>query len=130
PAEFRPRGRQFDSCTHIPGIGLGGCSRDRRRCPSGSSRHNRRRGHDLHRGSRRESTALRSERDLGLIRKLMTKNIRKIVLAYSGGLDTSVMLRWLKEHYQCEVVCYCADVGQGAELSGLEEKAYATGASK
>src|SRR5690349_6153641 len=60
----------------------------------------------------------------------MTRNIRKIVLAYSGGLDTSVMLRWLKEHYQCEVVCYCADVGQGAELSGLEEKAYATGASK
>ena len=58
------------------------------------------------------------------------KNIRKIVLAYSGGLDTSVMLRWLKEHYECEVVCYCADVGQGEELSGLEEKAHATGASK
>ena len=58
------------------------------------------------------------------------RQIRKIVLAYSGGLDTSVMLRWLKEHYQCEVVCYCADVGQGAELSGLEEKAFATGASK
>ena len=56
--------------------------------------------------------------------------IRKIVLAYSGGLDTSVMLRWLKEHYNCEVVCYCADVGQGAELSGLHEKAQATGASK
>src|SRR5689334_24800278 len=56
--------------------------------------------------------------------------IKKIVLAYSGGLDTSVMLRWLKEHYNCEVVCYCADVGQGAELSGLEEKAHATGASK
>src|SRR5215208_7721980 len=60
----------------------------------------------------------------------MIKNIRKIVLAYSGGLDTSVMLRWLKEHYQCEVVCYCADVGQGEELSGLEEKALATGAAK
>src|SRR5688572_1322462 len=58
------------------------------------------------------------------------KSPQKIVLAYSGGLDTSVMLRWLKEHYQCEIVCYCADVGQGAELSGLEEKAYATGASK
>lgn len=56
--------------------------------------------------------------------------IKKIVLAYSGGLDTSVMLRWLKEHYGCEVVCYCADVGQGAELSGLKEKAIATGASK
>src|SRR5215468_5242044 len=60
----------------------------------------------------------------------MTNKINKIVLAYSGGLDTSVMLRWLKEHYHCEVVCYCADVGQGAELSGLEEKALATGASK
>jgi len=56
--------------------------------------------------------------------------IKKIVLAYSGGLDTSVMLRWLKEKYQCEVVCYCADVGQGAEMDGLEEKAKATGASK
>ena len=58
------------------------------------------------------------------------KKIKKIVLAYSGGLDTSVMLRWLKERYGCEVVCYCADVGQGEELSGLEEKALATGASK
>ena len=60
----------------------------------------------------------------------MPEKIKKIVLAYSGGLDTSVMLRWLKEHYECEVVCYCADVGQGEELSGLEEKALATGASK
>ncbi len=60
----------------------------------------------------------------------MTEKINKIVLAYSGGLDTSVMLRWLKERYACEVVCYCADVGQGEELSGLEEKALATGASK
>jgi argininosuccinate synthase len=58
------------------------------------------------------------------------ENIRKIVLAYSGGLDTSVMLRWLKEHYGCEVVCYCADVGQGEELTGLEAKARETGASK
>ncbi|HKP36259.1 MAG TPA: argininosuccinate synthase [Pyrinomonadaceae bacterium] len=56
--------------------------------------------------------------------------LNKIVLAYSGGLDTSVMLRWLKDKYQCEVVCYCADVGQGAEMDGLEEKAKATGASK
>ena len=56
--------------------------------------------------------------------------INKIVLAYSGGLDTSVMLRWLKERYACEVVCYCADVGQGDELSGLEEKALKTGGSK
>jgi argininosuccinate synthase len=58
------------------------------------------------------------------------KKINKIVLAYSGGLDTSVMLRWLKEQYGCEVVCYCADVGQGDELTGLEAKALATGASK
>src|SRR5881296_2810865 len=58
------------------------------------------------------------------------ERINKIVLAYSGGLDTSVMLRWLKERYQCEVVCYCADVGQGEELTGLEAKALETGASK
>ena len=56
----------------------------------------------------------------------MTKKINKVVLAYSGGLDTSAMLLWLKETYGCEVVCYCADVGQGEELSGLEEKALAT----
>lgn len=56
--------------------------------------------------------------------------IKKIVLAYSGGLDTSAMLLWLKEKYGCEVVCYTADVGQGDELDGLEEKALKTGASK
>jgi argininosuccinate synthase len=60
----------------------------------------------------------------------MGKKINKVVLAYSGGLDTSAMLLWLKETYDCEVVCYCADVGQGEELSGLEEKALTTGASK
>jgi len=58
------------------------------------------------------------------------ERINRIVLAYSGGLDTSVMLRWLKERYNCEVVCYCADVGQGEEMDGLEAKALATGASK
>jgi argininosuccinate synthase len=58
------------------------------------------------------------------------KKIKKIVLAYSGGLDTSVMLRWIKEKYGCEVVCYCADVGQGEELQGLDAKARETGASK
>ncbi|HEY0428021.1 MAG TPA: argininosuccinate synthase [Pyrinomonadaceae bacterium] len=58
------------------------------------------------------------------------KQIKKIVLAYSGGLDTSAMLLWLKETYDCEVVCYTADVGQGEELEGLEEKALKTGASK
>ncbi|CAN5374534.1 argininosuccinate synthase [soil metagenome] len=60
----------------------------------------------------------------------MSKKINKVVLAYSGGLDTSAMLLWIKEKYDCEVVCYCADVGQGEELSGLDEKAKATGASK
>ena len=60
----------------------------------------------------------------------MKKNINKIVLAYSGGLDTSAMLLWLKETYDCEVICYTADVGQGEELDGLEEKALKTGASK
>src|SRR2546423_1645275 len=61
----------------------------------------------------------------------MTKEkIDKVVLAYSGGLDTSVILRWLKETYACEVVCFAADVGQAEELGGLEEKAMATGASK
>jgi len=58
------------------------------------------------------------------------KKINKIVLAYSGGLDTSVMLRWIRERYGCEVVCYCADVGQGEELNGLDAKARETGASK
>jgi argininosuccinate synthase len=58
------------------------------------------------------------------------QKINKIILAYSGGLDTSAMLLWLKEIYDCEVVCYTADVGQGEELDGLEEKALKTGASK
>jgi argininosuccinate synthase len=60
----------------------------------------------------------------------MEKKINKIVLAYSGGLDTSAMLLWLKETYNAEVVCFCADVGQGDELGGLKEKALQTGASK
>src|SRR5687768_17708817 len=60
----------------------------------------------------------------------MPKNIKKVVLAYSGGLDTSAMLLWLKETYGCEVVCYCAVVGEGDEMRVLEEKALATGASK
>ncbi|MGJ8632505.1 MAG: argininosuccinate synthase [Luteolibacter sp.] len=54
----------------------------------------------------------------------------KIVVAYSGGLDTSVLLLWLKEKYNAEVIAYCADVGQGEELDGLEAKALSTGASK
>jgi argininosuccinate synthase len=54
----------------------------------------------------------------------------KIVLAYSGGLDTSVILRWLKENHKAEIVAFCADIGQEEELAGLEEKALKTGASK
>jgi argininosuccinate synthase len=54
----------------------------------------------------------------------------KIVLAYSGGLDTSVILRWLKENYQAEIITFCADIGQEEELAGLEKKALAAGASK
>ncbi len=54
--------------------------------------------------------------------------IKRVCLAYSGGLDTSVILRWLIEEYGCEVVAYCADVGQEEELSGLPEKAKASGA--
>ncbi|MGO9264408.1 MAG: argininosuccinate synthase [Candidatus Binataceae bacterium] len=61
---------------------------------------------------------------------MVTANIKKIVLAYSGGLDTSVILRWIKDYYGCEVVTYCADVGQADETEGLEAKALATGASK
>ncbi|HEU4391525.1 MAG TPA: argininosuccinate synthase, partial [Blastocatellia bacterium] len=58
------------------------------------------------------------------------EKIDKVVLAYSGGLDTSVILKWLKQNYGCEVICFAADVGQAEELSGLDEKARATGASK
>ena len=54
----------------------------------------------------------------------------KIVLAYSGGLDTSVILRWLKENYKAEIIAFCADIGQEEELAGLEDKALKTGASK
>jgi argininosuccinate synthase len=54
----------------------------------------------------------------------------KIVLAYSGGLDTSIILRWLKENYQAEIIAFCADIGQEEELEGLEAKALKTGASK
>ncbi|HHW25007.1 MAG TPA: argininosuccinate synthase [Bacillota bacterium] len=61
----------------------------------------------------------------------MEKEIKKVVLAYSGGLDTSVIIPWLKENYPgCEVIAVSANVGQGDELEGLEEKALKTGASK
>ncbi len=55
---------------------------------------------------------------------------KKVVLAYSGGLDTSVILKWLQDEFDYEVICYAADVGQAEELNGLEEKAKKTGASK
>jgi argininosuccinate synthase len=58
------------------------------------------------------------------------KQIKKVVLAYSGGLDTSIIIPWLKENYGCEVIAVAGDVGQGTELEGLEEKAKKTGASK
>src|SRR5437870_9872960 len=57
-------------------------------------------------------------------------NAKKVVLAYSGGLDTSVILRWLKEQYGCEVVAFCADLGQGEDLQAVKRKAITTGASK
>lgn len=58
------------------------------------------------------------------------QKVREVVLAYSGGLDTSVIVPWLRENYDCEVVCFTADVGQGEELNELEEKAIASGANK
>jgi argininosuccinate synthase len=60
----------------------------------------------------------------------MTQTYKKVALAYSGGLDTSIIIPWLKEHYHCEVVAIAADVGQAEELSGLREKAIATGAAE
>lgn len=60
----------------------------------------------------------------------MAANVNKIVLAYSGGLDTSVILRWLKEEYQCPVVAYAADVGQEEDWDSVREKGIATGADK
>jgi len=56
--------------------------------------------------------------------------VNKVVLAYSGGLDTSVILTWLREEYKCEVVAFAADLGQGDELDGIREKALKTGASE
>lgn len=61
---------------------------------------------------------------------MTNKKIKKVVLAYSGGLDTSVILTWLKEVYECEVVCFAADLGQGEELKPLRKKAIQCGASK
>jgi argininosuccinate synthase len=60
----------------------------------------------------------------------MEKKINKIVLAYSGGLDTSVIIKWLKEQYDCEIIAFAADIGQGAELEPVREKALKTGAER
>ncbi len=60
----------------------------------------------------------------------MTEKIKKVVLAYSGGLDTSVIINWLKENYGCEVVAFVADVGQGSEIKPLTKKALKSGASE
>ena len=57
--------------------------------------------------------------------------IKKVVLAYSGGLDTSIIIPWIKEHYDgAEIIAYCGDVGQGDDLEAVRRKALATGASK
>jgi len=61
---------------------------------------------------------------------MIKPKIKKVVLAYSGGLDTSVIVPWLRENYGCEVVCFTADIGQAEELDGLEAKALASGASQ
>ena len=58
------------------------------------------------------------------------KTYKRVLLAYSGGLDTSIIIPWLKENYGCAVVCCAADVGQGEELAPLHEKAKKTGAEK
>jgi argininosuccinate synthase len=60
----------------------------------------------------------------------MEQPVEKVVLAYSGGLDTSIIVPWLRNNYKCEVICFCADLGQAEELDGLEAKALKTGASK
>jgi argininosuccinate synthase len=60
----------------------------------------------------------------------MSDAIKKVVLAYSGGLDTSVIIQWLKENYKCEVIAFVADLGQGEEVAPVKEKAIKTGASK
>ena len=60
----------------------------------------------------------------------METKVNKIVLAYSGGLDTSVIIKWLKGKYDCEIIAFSADVGQGEELDSVRDKAIKTGASK
>ena len=59
----------------------------------------------------------------------MKQKVKKVVLAYSGGLDTSIIIPWLKENYNCEVIAMIADVGQGDDIDAVIEKAHKTGAS-
>ena len=60
----------------------------------------------------------------------MKERVKKVVLAYSGGLDTSIIIPWLKENYGCEIIAMAGNIGQDDELQGLEEKAIRSGASK
>jgi argininosuccinate synthase len=60
----------------------------------------------------------------------LSKQVKKVVLAYSGGLDTSIILKWLLEEYKCEVIAFAADLGQGEDLDAVKQKAMDTGASK
>jgi argininosuccinate synthase len=60
----------------------------------------------------------------------MSRTIKKVVLAYSGGLDTSVILKWLQETYGCEVIAFCADLGQGEDLQAIKVKARQLGVKK
>ena len=66
----------------------------------------------------------------GMKIKNQKSQIHRVVLAYSGGLDTSVILHWLREEYQADVIAFCADLGQGEDLHAIERKALAVGASK
>ncbi|HQX11527.1 MAG TPA: argininosuccinate synthase [Thermoflexales bacterium] len=75
-----------------------------------------------------EPAQLLAERRKGKMTK--RQNVNKVVLAYSGGLDTSVIVPWLKENYGCEVVAFVADVGQGDDLDAIRDKALKSGASK
>jgi argininosuccinate synthase len=68
--------------------------------------------------------------DIHQERKMSKAGVKKVVLAYSGGLDTSVIVPWLRNNYGCEVICFCADLGQEEELKGLPEKGKKSGASK
>src|SRR5215469_14799453 len=90
------------------------------RQPRGLQRAKPRRHQEDHRHAFRRRSGEEPRRGIGSV---MKKNVKKVVLAYSGGLDTSVILRWLQETYQCEVVTFTADIGQGEELEPARKKA-------